>query len=388
MTLGIAAVAAVGANKANAQNFTVATMNAYSCSDAVYGSSGTYFVAANLYGTARSVYTSACEGNNTSNAPGSVVTAAVTLRAATAQTAGLISNRISFVRNQASARVPYSVSLDENGNAHLGFAGGMKDKGIGIWVQGSITHLDNDSTATKYDGNVITALVGIDKAFKDKFLVGLSRGYEDTDLDTSFNRGNLDGKAYIIAPYASLALKKGFSVDVSLGYARVDYDQDRLESQTDEKFTANGVDANRYFGTLNVNASRKIKKANVGATLGVLYSHEKRDSFTETGTTGVSVAVSSQSTKVGQARFGVNAGVNLGKINPYAKITGVYDFTKTKVDVGASQASPAQDDFGADFTVGVNLRAKNFTGTVEGYTSQFRDDWTEYGGTVRLRVDF
>ena len=263
----------------------------------------------------------------------------------------------------------------------------MKDRGIGVWVQGSITHLDDYPTATKYDGNVITALVGVDKKFKDKFLVGLSLGYEDTDLSTTFNSGNLDGSAFIIAPYASLTLKKGFSVDSSLGYARVEYDQDRLESQTSEKFTVNGVDANRYFGSLNLNANRKVKKANVGATLGVLYSNEKKDSFTETGTSGVTVAVSSQSTHVGQARFGVNAGINLGKFNPYAKVTGVYDFSKSKVTVGASQVSPAQDDFGADFTVGVNLKAKNFTGTVEGYTSQFRTDWTEYGGTVRLRVD-
>ena len=109
---------------------------------------------------------------------------------------------------------------------------------------------------------------------------------------------------------------------------------------------------------------------------------------TETGSAGNSVSVASQSTHIGQARFGVNAGVNLGKINPYAKITGVYDFTKTKVNVAPTQASPSQDDFGADFTVGVNLRAKNFTGTLEGYTSQFRDNWTEYGGTVRLRIDF
>ena len=344
ITLGIAAVASVGATRANAQAFTVTTMNAYSCTDAVYGTSGSYFTAGNalsgtsFYGSDRSAYTSACEGSNTSNAPGSVVTATDTLRAATAQTAGLISNRISFVRNQASARVPYSVSLDENGNAHLGFAGGMKDRGIGVWVQGSITHLDNDSTATKYDGNVITGLVGVDKEFKKKFLVELSLGYEDTDLSTTFNAGNLDGKALIVAPYASLTLKKGFSVDASLGYARVEYDQDRLESQTSEKFTGNGVDANRYFGTLNVNVNRKIKKVNVGGSFGALYSHEKRDSFTETGTSGVTVAVGSQSTHVGQARLGVNAGVNLGKFNPYAKITGVYDFSKTKVNVGPARS--------------------------------------------------
>lgn len=157
LSLGIAAVAAVGANKADAAlNFTPALMNAYSCTDVTYGTSGTYFAAANLYGSDRSVYTANCEGNNTSNAAGSVVTAAETLRAASAQTAGLISNRISFVRNQANIRVPYSVSLDESGNAHLGFAGGNKDRGIGVWVPGCRAPLPTSTTIPPPPGMTAT----------------------------------------------------------------------------------------------------------------------------------------------------------------------------------------------------------------------------------------
>ena len=57
ITLGIAAVASVGAPQANAQSFTTASLNAYSCSDATYGTSGTYFVSTNLYGSDRAVYT-------------------------------------------------------------------------------------------------------------------------------------------------------------------------------------------------------------------------------------------------------------------------------------------------------------------------------------------
>jgi len=305
ITLGIAAVTSVGATKSNAAVLMTQTkMDTYSCSDASYGSSGTYFTASgagSVYATSsRSAYTTACEGNNTSNAAGSVVTAAETLRAATAQTAGLISNRISFVRNQASTRVPYSVSLDGNGNAHLGLAGGMGDKGIGVWVQGSITHIANDAAASKYNGNVITGLVGADKAFKNGFLVGLSAGYEDVDLDTTFNSGNLKGRGYIVAPYAAFDLKKGFSVNTSFGYARVRYDQDRLDPSTSEKFTSDGTNADRYFGTLNLNASKKVKKATVGGTLGIVYSREERASFTETGTTGTKRVTPAQTTSIGQ----------------------------------------------------------------------------------------
>ena len=293
MTLGIAAVAAVGVNTANAQSVTPNSMDTLiSCTDTVPTS-----------------YTQAC------------------------------------------VRGPYSVTLDERGNARLGFA-------------------------------------GIEKELKKGFLVGLSLGYEDTDLDTGFNRGNLDVDGYIISPYLSYSFKKMFSVDASLGYARVAYDQDRLEFQTSEKFTAKGMDANRYFGTLNLNASKKIKKVSVGGTVGTLYSLEDRDYFVESGTTGITNTVGTQFTRAGQARFGLNASVNLGKLYPYAKVTGVYDFAKTNITVGSAQIQPTQDDFGADFTVGVNLRAKNFTGTLEGYTSQFREDWSEYGGTMRLRVEF
>jgi len=373
-------------------------MNAYSCHDVNYGRTGTYFTASGLgtdgtaeYGVGtRGTYTISCQANNTSNAPGSVVTAADTLRAATAQTAGLISNRIAFVRNQASIRVPYSVALDESGNAHLGFAAGDMEKGIGVWVQGSFSHMENDSVATQYSGNVYTGLFGIDKTIGKKGLVGLSLGYEKTKLETQFNNGNFETKNYIIAPYASLTLKHGFSVDASVGYTDGEFDQDRLETQTSEQFTANNTDLNRVFGSLNLNANKKVKMVNFGGTLGVLYSREHRDSFVETGaTTAATVAVASQNTTVGQARFGVNGGFQLGKyINPYGKVSGVYDFTKTKLTVGANQAAPATDDLAIEYTVGINLAAKGVMGTFEAYTVENRKDWEEYGATARLRINF
>jgi hypothetical protein len=83
--------------------FTLTSLNAYSCYDAVYGESGSYFAGNSYYGV-RSDYTTSCQAGNTSNASGSVVTATQTLQAATAQTVGVISARISTAKQESAMR--------------------------------------------------------------------------------------------------------------------------------------------------------------------------------------------------------------------------------------------------------------------------------------------
>ena len=111
----------------------------YSCSDALYGTSGTYWGKVDGSGTTlttytdRTAYTYACSPNHTSNASGAVVTATMTLRAATAQTVGLIAGRINAVRvaslRQEKALALTSLSLSPDlKKGQVGLAGGMSSK--------------------------------------------------------------------------------------------------------------------------------------------------------------------------------------------------------------------------------------------------------------------
>lgn len=378
--------------------WTTADFNMYSCSNALYGAKGLYFAGVggsyvydnglNVYSRSnsqRSVYSPNCASGHTSNAPSSVVTAVATLRAATTQTVGMISKRIAQVRADAQNDKAVAMNMDEGG---LGLSAGDKMRGIGVWVQGSYTSIKDDNAATKFDGAIWNAIVGIDYKVTDRILIGLSGGYENSDLTTTFNRGNIEGTGWFVAPYVSFEINKMFSIDANGGYAWLTYDMDRLDPYTSEKFKGS-TDANRYWGNLNLNATQTWNKFRLSGLAGVLYTKEKRDGFRETGTTGTAVNQGSLDSHLGQGRLGVTAGYNFGVVEPYVKATGEYDFTKSKVTVGANQTAPSSDDFGVVFGAGLNLNfSPMFKGMIEGNTVQFRDNYDEWNAVARLRVEF
>jgi len=397
------AVAAVGAGAGgemtyafrglsiDGHNMMINQVASYSCMDSVYGTEGSYW--SNLSNADRSTCDSNCATGHTSNTPGSVVTATATLRAATAQVTSMISSRISAVK-KASLGLggsAVSASLDEGADGGLiGLSGGDKKRGIGVWVQGRFTSVEDDNAATKFDGTVYDVLVGADKQIGKKALLGVAIGYEKSDLDTNYNNGNIDGDGWLVSPYLSLNVNKAVSLDLSGGYAWLEYDMNRRDTNNNETFTGN-TDANRFWVNGQVNYDKVVKKALLGAFLGVNYSHEKRDAFSEASSNAVTGSVShgASSTKLGQIRLGGTAEYNAGKVRPYVGLTAEYDYTKSKTVVAANQAAPSDDDFGMVGRVGLNLVfSPSVSGVIEGSGSFLRDDYSEYSGLARLRVEF
>jgi Autotransporter beta-domain len=376
---------------ANAQWFlTTNHFNIYSCNDATYGTSGAYFTNNPLYGTGtRGTYTPSCGANQTSNSNAAVITATETLRAATAQTLNIVAGRIAAVRT-GSVQSGMRASLQDPDKKEFGLSGGAHEKGgVGLWAQGAYTRIKNSNSATIFDGNIITGLVGIDKKFvDDRLLVGLSAGYETMSLDTTFNNGNMDSNGFMVVPYASWKLDDIFSLSASGGGAWINYDMDRLDPSNNAKFTGT-TDAARYFGAVMLNADKKIENVRLGGSLGAAYTREKKDAFTETAG-AVRANVAEQTTRLGQARLGGTVGYDFGLIEPYAGLSGQYDFSKTSLPpVGAGQTKPSDDDFGLVPSVGANFKfMPNFTGMIEGSMMLLRDNYKEHTGVARVRVEF
>ena len=368
------------------------SIDQYSCTDSVYGTEGSYWT--NLDGADRSTYSSSCASNHTSNTPGSVVTATATLRAATAQVTSMVSQRIAAVRKAQSGQggsvITAAVDQDASSGA-LGLAGGDKKYGVGVWAQGRFTRVKNDQSATKFDGTVYDVLLGIDKQIGKKVVLGIGVGYENSGLDTAYNSGEIDGDGYLVTPYLSIALNKMFSLDVSGGYAWLDYDLNRIESASGESF-AGTTDANRFWAVTRLNLEKSYKKADLGAFIGYSYSREKRDAFTETSSNTITgtVGQAAVTSTLGQIRLGASAMMNTsGKVQPYARLEAEYDVTKTSVAVATNQDKPADDDFGMVGTLGLNLNlSPSVKATIEGSGSVFREDYQAYSGLARLRVEF
>lgn len=405
--IGAAAIAAVvgfASTDANAldgnESMTMKSLaeftSTYSCHDTTYGTNSTYLTtkgAATLYGGGRSTYSASCVANHTSNSASSVVTSAETLRTATVQTLSLISNRISqrmaAVKDQQS---PVTYSMDDT-SGQVGIAGGNAKKGIGVWVQGSYTWVDNENTATAFDGNVVTGLVGVDYLIKDRFLIGISGGYESSDIDTTFNRGSIEGSGWMVAPYASLKLNNMFSIDATGGYAWLNYDMDRREYlTTNEKWTGE-TDATRWFAAGVINADHSIKAWRLHAHAGVLYTEETKDAFNEksTNTLSPTLRIAENSTTLGQGILGAKVGYGFfaGKFTPYVLVQGEWDFSKDDVTVASTQTAPDESDFGLRTGLGFNLALGSYmTAQLQGETVLLRDDYTEHKALAKLRLDF
>jgi hypothetical protein len=393
---GAVAVLAVAgtSNRAEALQFNVGWVNlaglnaAYSCSHSAYGEGGSYMDSTS-YGS-RSSYTSGCAANHTSNAASSVVTATETLRAATVQTLGIITNRIAQVRlaQDRGELDPVSLTLSQDGKiGAVGLAGGNAKKGIGVWIQGAYTWVENDAAVTAFDGTIAHGMVGVDYKIGDRVLIGVSGGYESSDLDTTFNKGSIEGSGYSVAPYLSFRINKTFSVDLTGGYAWLSYDMDRKDAGNDQKWTGE-TDATRAFGLAQVNADFNVKKWALNVNGGALYTSEDRDAFTEKSN-GETRAIAAQTTDLGQAFIGTRIGYDFGKFMPYVLARGEFDFSKDDITVGSGQTNPGDSDFGLRVGGGVNIFAGSFvTGTLQGETVLFRDDYTEHKALAKLRVDF
>lgn len=379
---------------------TPGALNAtYSCSHQIYGENGTYMsgtdgtVQANVYTHNRSTYTSACAAGNTSTTASSVVTSSTTLKAATVQTLNIISARISQVQTADSKlrNDPVSLAFDPEGKAAaIGLSAGDSRKGIGAWVRGAFTWLEDENAATQWDGNIYSVMGGVDYLIKDRFLIGVSGGYESTDLNTDFNNGNLEANGFLVAPYASFRFNKMFSFDATGGYAWLNYDVDRKETATTGATFTGEFDSERWFAAARLNADHTLRdRIQLHGHFGYSHTSEDQDAYTETSTGGDTSSIAGQTIELGQALLGARVGYSFNKVTPFVSAQGEWDLSKDDVAVAANQTTPEDSDFGLRLGAGLDFRlSPNFSGSLKGETVLLRDEYTEHKAMAKVRVDF
>lgn len=251
---------------------------------------------------------SQCSGNT--NKSSTQVTSVETLKATSGQTAGLIAQRIGSFTG-ASPKVV------AGGPVKGGVSGGAKDLGIGVWANGGYSSIDYSKAGSNFNGSVWTGMGGVDYKFTDALLIGLAAGYEDTQLKTKFNNGNLSATGWTIAPYALYKFTKNYSMDVSGGYSMLDYSMDRADPLVGTKITGN-TDADRWFAAANLNGVWSEDAWRFSAKFGALWANETKKAFNESN--GVSNAA--LTTSLGSVNLGGKVGYNLGFVEPYIGGTG------------------------------------------------------------------
>ncbi len=111
-----------------------------------------------------------------------------------------------------------------------------------LWGHGSFTSIDNSyvngTEDNRYDGDVWGYNVGLDYRFSDALTAGLSLGYSDTDLTTSFNTGSYRETGWIAVPYAIYRPVDNLSIVGEAGYGMGDIDVTRDNDATSGNTTS------------------------------------------------------------------------------------------------------------------------------------------------------
>ena len=206
-------------------------------------------------------------------------------------------------------------------------AGGV----FALWGSYSFSDFDSDfafqGTSLAFDADAHNVLAGFDRLFADRFLLGLAFGYQWVDSETDFNGGGQENDGFIVAPYAAVLLNDIFSVDLMGGYSPLEYDQDRI-SPADATDISASFDADRWFVAANVNAFVSLGNWVLSAKIGYLYTEEKQDAYTETGSAlsaagvgGASLrSVAKRNIDLTQIIAGAEVGYSFGAFEPYAMV--------------------------------------------------------------------
>ena len=253
----------------------------------------------------------------------------------------------------------------------------------GAWVSYSYSDFDNDLSSTAFDGDRHSVLGGFDFAPWESTVIGIAVGYEESDIDTTFNLGNLETDGYTIAPYFGALLSDTWSVNFSFGYSNIEYDQFRTAPGTTTRITSS-PDADRWFGMFNLNGVTTYGNWILGGRVGTLWARNEVDAFVESDGT----AVGELRSKLGTWSIGGDAAYSFGAFEPFVSATYEHDYSLTELAV---TTGPQPDNDRDDVLFGAGVRyfgSKGISGNLDWTRRLGRSDYDEDIFTASIRVDF
>jgi hypothetical protein len=253
--------------------------------------------------------------------PSTNITNSFTLDAQVQPIAGTIRSQIFGLRRPGSARRVTQVggmqlaANDRSGSgSDVNFLAAAADDPWGangssgggnagsLWISTIADSLENTFFRTAFYGATQNVLIGYDVTRSDKYVLGISGGYEASNFTTTFNTGNEKTDGYNLNPYFAWLLSDAWSLDLIGGYGKFDTKQTRtVGSGVAGDFSTNAVDSNfsskRSFASTNLTNISGSGNWKLTSSLGYLWSKREQEGYTETGLTGGTVDGSKQTSK-------------------------------------------------------------------------------------------
>lgn len=254
-----------------------------------------------------------------------------------------------------------------------GQSSGNGPAGIGVWAFGGGIYLDSSRDGARYDGGLMTAMVGVDKQLGD-LLFGVAFGVESLNLSTKYNSGKILYDGFSITPYLSYAFKKDLVADASFSYSWLGYTM--KDTQIGTKYNDH-MDADRRVASLGLTQYLSLDKLLLSGRIGTLYLDEQQGSYNLRNT-----IYSPADVYVWQGSLGLRGTYDLGAFKPTLGLTYSQDFIKSG---GRTQD---QDLWGVDLDLGCNYAVSDrFQLGLSGVFG-LRENLTKAGGLLSLRYDF
>ncbi|MBL1141161.1 MAG: autotransporter outer membrane beta-barrel domain-containing protein [Proteobacteria bacterium] len=298
-----------------------------------------------------------------------------------------------------------SNTQSENNNSTAAFFGESAMSGLaagdgysdwGVWSSISHNKFGADipinsavQPLAKYDAYQSTIFVGADKLISDKWVLGLTVGYENTDIDTKYNGGDNKTDGFTIAPYMAYLINDIFSVDMVAGYTSLSTDTDRIDNVTGSTVSGD-FDADRWFVATNLNATVYHGQWVFGGRLGLLYTEEDQDAYTERGG-ATARTLGKRHIDLTQGSIGANLAYTHATVEPFASITYYNDLGRDNgtstggLPAGIGATQPTDDD---EFQTGLGVRyfGDTIDGTFEWNSVISRDNFDGNSVLLTLRM--
>ena len=339
--------------------------------------------------------------------PSTTITDSFTLQAQVQPIAGTIRSQIFGLRRPGSSKQVTQVGgLKLAANEHSGSssdvnylaaaagdpsgAGGGSSGGNtqSLWISSTTDSLENTFFRTAFYGATQNVLAGYDFTRSDRYVLGISGGYEASNFVTKFNSGNEKTGGYNINPYFAWLISDAWSLDLIGGYGKFSTDQSRTVGTG--ALTTTAVDSDfsskRAFASSNVTGISALGNWKLTGSLGYLWSKRDQDAYTENGVTGSAVAESKQTSKqwnlLGEVAYGRgNSETFFG-----ARYEGIRNYQKIELTAGAGE-QPANDPTSVLLAAGWRYFGKGLTAGFVFSGRVAQEQVKEHGFSMVLRAD-
>ncbi|MCP5044192.1 MAG: autotransporter domain-containing protein, partial [bacterium] len=211
-----------------------------------------------------------------------------------------------------------------------------------LWLQGFGKWGNNEGSGggAEFDFDVYGLAIGADRMIDDQFIVGLSLGFSNTDVEHDDDLGDIDITGILASLYGSFFTERYF-IEGALSYGRLGYESERnITVGADERTAKSDHDADQFSafvsGGYNIHAGSYLFQPFVS----LQYTRTSEEHFAEHGAGALNMDVKGRNADSLISELGVRAvrPVELGtwKIIPELSAAWLYDYD---IDSGVVPAS-------------------------------------------------